>query len=50
LQLSALSLCGVVTFTAVLALISGRRLLRDLQWLLGTNRRIGGGLVSPHCD
>jgi PST family polysaccharide transporter len=49
-QLSALALCGVVTFTAVLALISGRQLLRDLQWLFGTNRRMNSGLVSPNCD
>ncbi|HWE74833.1 MAG TPA: lipopolysaccharide biosynthesis protein [Stellaceae bacterium] len=50
LQLSALALCGVVTFTVVLALIAGRQLWRDLQWLLATNRQIDGGLVSPRCD
>jgi len=50
LQLSALALCGFVTFTLVLALISGRRLWRDLQWLIGSNRAIADGLVSPNCD
>jgi PST family polysaccharide transporter len=50
LQLSALALCGFVTFTLVLALIAGRQLWRDLQWLLATNRHINGGLVSPRCD
>jgi O-antigen/teichoic acid export membrane protein len=50
LQLSALALCGGATFSAVLALISGRQLVRDMQWLLATNRRMDGGLVSPHCD
>ncbi|HEX4191714.1 MAG TPA: oligosaccharide flippase family protein [Stellaceae bacterium] len=49
LQLSALALCGVITFTAVLGLIAGRQLWRDLQWLLATNRHIDG-LVSPRCD
>ena len=44
-QLSALALGGFVTFALVLALISGRQLLRDLQWLLATNRRIDGELV-----
>jgi hypothetical protein len=50
LQLSAETLCGVVTFAVVLALMSGRQLWRDLQWLLTSNRRIDGGLVSPNCD
>lgn len=50
LQLSALALCGVVIFALVLALISGRQLWGDLQWLLATNRRMDGGLVSPNCD
>jgi PST family polysaccharide transporter len=49
LQLSALALCGFVTFTAVLGLIAGRQLWRDLQWLLATNRHIDG-LVSPRCE
>jgi PST family polysaccharide transporter len=44
-QLSAVALGGFVTFALVLALISGRQLLRDLQWLLATNRRIDGELV-----
>jgi O-antigen/teichoic acid export membrane protein len=44
-QLVALTLCGFVTFALVLALISGRQLWRDLQWLLATNRRIDGELV-----
>jgi predicted PurR-regulated permease PerM len=44
-QLVALTLCGFVTFALVLALISGRQLRRDLQWLLATNRRIDGELV-----
>ena len=50
LQLSALALCGFVTFTLVLALISGRRLRQDLQWLIGSNCHVGSGLVSPNCD
>jgi len=50
LQLSALALCGFVTYAAVLALISGRQLWQDLQWLLAANRPIDGGLVSPNCD
>jgi O-antigen/teichoic acid export membrane protein len=50
LQLSALALCGFVTFAAVLALISGRQLWQDLQWLVATNRHIDGGLVSRNCD
>jgi len=45
LQLCALALCGFVTFAAVLALISGRQLWRDVQWLLAANRRIDGELV-----
>lgn len=45
LQLFALALCGIVTFGLVLALISGRQLWQDLQWLLATNRRIYGELV-----
>jgi hypothetical protein len=45
LQLSALALCGFVTFVCVLALISGRQLRQDLQWLLATNRHIDGELV-----
>ena len=45
LQLSVLALCGLVTFSLVLALISGRQLWRDLQWLLASNRRVDGELV-----
>ena len=45
LQLSALALCGFVTFVCVLALISGRQLRQDLQWILATNRHIDGELV-----
>jgi PST family polysaccharide transporter len=45
LQLSALAFCGIVSFVAVLAVISGPQLRRDLQWLLATNRRIDGELV-----
>jgi O-antigen/teichoic acid export membrane protein len=50
LQLSTLALCGFVVFALVLALISGRQLWRDLQWLLASNRRMDGHLVSPNCD
>ena len=50
LELSALALCGAVTFGLVLTAISGRQLWRDLQWLLAPNRGIDGGLVSPNCD
>ena len=50
LQLSALALCGFVTFALVLALIAGRQLWQDLQWFLAPSRPIRGGLVSPHCD
>jgi PST family polysaccharide transporter len=49
LQLSSLAVCGFVSFALVLALISGRQLWRDLQWLLATNRPVGG-LASPNCD
>ena len=45
LQLTVLALCGMVTFAVVLALISGRQLWQDLQWLLATNRRVDGELV-----
>jgi PST family polysaccharide transporter len=45
LQLSVLALCGFITFSLVLALISGRQLWRDLQWLLASNRRVDGELV-----
>jgi O-antigen/teichoic acid export membrane protein len=34
LQLAILVLCGAVSFAVVLAAISGRRLRRDLRWLL----------------
>jgi len=50
LQLSVLALCGSVTFVLALALISGRQLLRDLQWLIGSSRPVGSGLASPNCD
>jgi PST family polysaccharide transporter len=50
LQLSALALCGFVTFALVLALIAGRQLWQDLQWFLAPSRTVRGGLVSPRCD
>lgn len=50
LQLSTLALCGFVVFSSVLALISGRQLWRDLQWLFASSRRMDGHLVSPNCD
>lgn len=50
LELSALAVCGALTFGLVLTAISGRQLWRDLQWLLASNRGMDGGLVSPNCD
>ncbi|HVA13791.1 MAG TPA: lipopolysaccharide biosynthesis protein [Stellaceae bacterium] len=40
LQLVALVLCGLVSFSSVLAAISWRRLWEDLHWLLAANRNV----------
>lgn len=44
LQLSIAGLCGFLSFSLVLAVISGRRLREDLQWLFGPTRKIGAEL------
>lgn len=44
LQLSILCLCGFVTFSLVLALISGRRMWQDVQWLFGPAHKVGAEL------
>jgi O-antigen/teichoic acid export membrane protein len=50
MQLSLVALCGVISYSLVLALLSGRRLWQDLRWLLASNRDVGSELVSPNCD
>jgi PST family polysaccharide transporter len=52
LQLAIAVLCGLLSFASVLAVISGRRLWEDLQWMLGTNPNVGSEFVNgtPHCE
>jgi O-antigen/teichoic acid export membrane protein len=38
LQLAILALCGAITFTVVLSVLSGDRLRQDLRWLLRPRR------------
>jgi O-antigen/teichoic acid export membrane protein len=45
LQLIAMILCGVTSFTLVLAVISGRRVLEDLQWLFAAKRGVPAELL-----